>query len=93
MASDGLIDNAVSIASHARLGYREVEPLVHFAKDMGMMARAGMGEGLGRACGMGWIDGMPRLRHSSGRRSSAAHSSGRASRRVAGVKPGRRRLR
>ena len=23
-----------------------------------MMARAGMGEGLGRACGMGWIDGI-----------------------------------
>jgi aminoglycoside 6'-N-acetyltransferase I len=35
MASDALIDNAVSIESHARLGYREVERLVHFAKDLG----------------------------------------------------------
>ncbi len=35
MASDALADNAVSIASHARLGYRAVETLVHFAKDLG----------------------------------------------------------
>ena len=35
MASDALIDNAVSIESHARLGYREVGRLVHFAKDLG----------------------------------------------------------
>jgi aminoglycoside 6'-N-acetyltransferase I len=35
MASDALMDNAVSIESHARLGYREVERLVHFAKDLG----------------------------------------------------------
>ena len=34
MASDALIDNTVSIASHARLGYRVVERLVHFAKDL-----------------------------------------------------------
>ena len=35
MASDALIDNAVSIEAHARLGYHEVERLVHFAKDLG----------------------------------------------------------
>ena len=35
MASDALIDNTVSLRSHARLGYREVERLVHFAKDLG----------------------------------------------------------
>ena len=35
MASDALIDNAASIEAHARLGYREVERLVHFAKDLG----------------------------------------------------------
>jgi aminoglycoside 6'-N-acetyltransferase I len=35
MASDALIDNAVSIEAHARLRYREVERLVHFAKDLG----------------------------------------------------------
>ena len=35
MASDALIDNAISIEAHARLGYREVERLVHFAKDLG----------------------------------------------------------
>jgi aminoglycoside 6'-N-acetyltransferase I len=35
MASDALIDNAVSIEAHARLGYREVERLVLFAKDLG----------------------------------------------------------
>ena len=34
MASDAYIDNTVSIESHARLGYREVEHLVHFAKDL-----------------------------------------------------------
>ena len=34
MASDALIDNAVSIEAHARLGYREVERLVHFAKEL-----------------------------------------------------------
>jgi aminoglycoside 6'-N-acetyltransferase I len=32
MASDAFIDNAVSIEAHARLGYHEVERLVHFAK-------------------------------------------------------------
>jgi aminoglycoside 6'-N-acetyltransferase I len=35
MASDALIDNAVSIVAHGRLGYREVERLVHFAKELG----------------------------------------------------------
>jgi aminoglycoside 6'-N-acetyltransferase I len=35
MASDALIDNAVSIEAHDRLGYREVERLVHFAKELG----------------------------------------------------------
>jgi aminoglycoside 6'-N-acetyltransferase I len=35
MASDALIDNEVSIEAHARLGYREVERLVLFAKDLG----------------------------------------------------------
>jgi aminoglycoside 6'-N-acetyltransferase I len=35
MASDALIDNAVSIEAHARLGYHEVERLVHFAKNLG----------------------------------------------------------
>jgi aminoglycoside 6'-N-acetyltransferase I len=34
MASDALVDNTISIASHKRLGYREVERLVHFAKDL-----------------------------------------------------------
>jgi aminoglycoside 6'-N-acetyltransferase I len=34
MASDAYIDNATSAESHARLGYREVERLVHFAKDL-----------------------------------------------------------
>jgi aminoglycoside 6'-N-acetyltransferase I len=34
MASDAYIDNTVSVESHARLGYREVERLVHFAKDL-----------------------------------------------------------
>jgi aminoglycoside 6'-N-acetyltransferase I len=35
MASDAYVDNAVSVESHARLGYREVERLVHFVKDLG----------------------------------------------------------
>jgi aminoglycoside 6'-N-acetyltransferase I len=32
MASDAHIDNTVSIESHTRLGYREIERLAHFAK-------------------------------------------------------------
>jgi hypothetical protein len=35
LASDALTDNAVSIEAHAALGYREVERLVHFTKDLG----------------------------------------------------------
>jgi aminoglycoside 6'-N-acetyltransferase I len=35
MASDAHIDNTVSIESHTRLGYREIERLVHFVKELG----------------------------------------------------------
>jgi hypothetical protein len=35
MASDALIENAVSIEAHAHLGYHGVERPVHFAKDLG----------------------------------------------------------
>lgn len=34
MASDAHIENIISVQSHARLGYREVERLVHLAKDL-----------------------------------------------------------
>ncbi len=32
---DAYIDNTISVESHASLGYREVERLVHFVKDPG----------------------------------------------------------
>jgi GNAT superfamily N-acetyltransferase len=46
MASDAEIDNAVSRAAHARLGYEEVNRLAHFRKPLGGaagVARAGPG--------------------------------------------------
>ena len=34
MASDCLVENAVSFAAHSSLGYREVERLIHFHKPL-----------------------------------------------------------
>ena len=35
MTSDSVTDHIVGVESHARVGYREVGRLVHFAKDLG----------------------------------------------------------
>ena len=34
MASDCVVDNAVSFVAHSSLGYREVERLIHFHKPL-----------------------------------------------------------